>query len=137
MSRNKLYILIVFCLCGSVFGTTQKLTMESKSSPNEWDSTGTGNKVQMLNDATDDNRIRSVSVSDTDRYVVSNMTAFADTTIFNVIDSVKIFWKMRGAGGVGTSTGRVGLGIGSNYSEGATRAFDVIGEFNWSSFQEN
>lgn len=129
-------ITFLFICCSSAMAVTQKLTMDVKSTPNEWDSAGTGNKVAMLNDAVDNSYIKSLTVSDTDRYVVTNMASL-DTTILNAIDSVKIFWKMRGTVGAGTSTGRVGLGINTDYLEGATRTFAVLAEGAWSSFTEN
>lgn len=127
---------VLLLLCGTAMSATQKLTIDVKSTPNEWDSTGSGNKVAMLNDATDGNYIKSVSVSDTDRYAITNMVSL-DTTVLNAIDSVKWFWKIRGGLGVGLSTGRIGIGVGSDYSEGTTRTFAVLAEGAWSSFTEN
>jgi hypothetical protein len=97
---------------------TQNLAPDALLTPKDWDSTGSGTKLQMITDATDGNYIFSTNTDDSDYYSLADFN-YSTYEFGDVIDSLKLWIKAQDNG---TGTTRIirKVVIGSDTTSGAT-----------------
>lgn len=82
----------------------------------QWDSTGSGTKPQMLTDATDGNYIYTGTATRIDRYELDDVSANIST-----VDSLVIYWRGQDDG-TGNNRAQLGIRIGTDVATGTNVA---------------